>query len=88
MGTSLADIGRGMLDTGKVLVDGMNAWNNMVGKGTSSATPPIASTTVSQPAVSNQTVSNPQTMMGGLGLGAIPPWAWLVGLGLLAWRYR
>lgn len=86
MGVSLESLQRGVLDTAKVLVDGMNTWNTFQGKGTSTAVPPIASTTVSQPSVSNQSVSNPQSMLSGLG--TMPSWLWAVGIGLLLWRFK
>jgi hypothetical protein len=88
MGVQLADVQKGVLDTAKVIVDGMNAWNQMQGKGTSSATPPLASTTVSQPAVSNQTVSKPQSMAPTNGLAAVPMWVWAAGALILLWRLR
>ena len=86
MGVSLEDVQKGVLDTAKVLVDGMNAWNKIQGTGTSTATPPIQSGTVSQPSVANTQQTQTQSMSAALG--SIPPWAWLLGgLGLL-WYAR
>ncbi len=86
MGVSSEDLSKGILDFGKVIVDGMKTWES-ISKGGS---PPLAQTTTpSQPAVANQQQVAVQPM-GGLDLNAVPPWAWLLGgVGVfLLWRRR
>lgn len=85
MGVSMDDVNRGVLEAGKVLTAGMEAWNRIAGKAPSVATPPIVASAPAGGSVSNQTqgVSPAKT-----GLAAIPGWVWLLGVGALLWRLR
>lgn len=81
MGISLEQINQGLLDTSKIITDGMRAWDNISGK----TTPAAAQTTVAQaqpaaPAAATQQTVN-QSPAGGssLNLGSLPPWLLVVG---------
>lgn len=85
MGVSMEQINQGVLDAGKLLATGMEAWDKIAGK-KSVATPPIVAAAPAGGAVSGQ----PQgaTKTASAGLAAVPAWVWLAGIGLLVWRYR
>ncbi len=87
MGVRFEDIYKGALETGGLLVKGMEQWNQATGKAPSVATAPIVAAAPAGGAVSAQPQGQ-STTPGKSGLASIPGWVWLVGLGLLAWRYR
>ncbi|MCU0916899.1 MAG: hypothetical protein MUC88_20415 [Planctomycetes bacterium] len=85
MGVSMDDINRGVLEAGKVLAAGMEAWNTVARNPPSMSTGGIVATAPAGGGVSNQ----PQGVTPAkTGLAALP--GWVVGLGIvvLLWRLR
>jgi len=80
MGVRFEDIANGALETGKLLVKGMEQWNQATGKGTSIATPPIVAAVPPGGGVSAQPQGQSATPAGGLA--ALP--GWVIAAGALA----
>lgn len=82
MGVTSADLERGLIDFGRVVVQGMQTWDSLR---KTTAAPPAATEPVAKTAVVNQQSVYSDKPAAATGLAALPPIVWLAGAGLAVW---